>query len=444
MGYSPGSEMARTLDQYLADARAHILRALDEGSVWSADDRVRNSLFAHQAEVAQDRVLVEAVMRTAAAGGRESVRLLGLLREHEAVPLLLDGLTDPAMSMNAREALERFDRADVLATLRDGLASDDPAARVRTIEIAVAGKYVLSVGEVLTSALDDVDRAVRLAAANGLGELIAPPLTQRLLESLSGDPDEEVRAAAADAVGQTGDSAAVAPLAAALGDQAAHVRATSAAALGQPGDPGALPALARAAQDPAADVRAGAVIGLGRLKGDEAVDVLARLAADRSAAVREAVATWLRFTGTGREVALLKPLLADADARVGASAIESLARLADGGAQRHAVSALGQARRARSAQVRLAAIEALAGVDDPDVTRELERFLKDAQSRVRLAAACVLLDRPNARARRALQRLARDPDPRLRRIVAELEARGYEPEPRFRAPWRRDKEDAWP
>ena len=59
--------MWTTLESILTDARVKIGQALAEDRPTSADDTVRG-LFPHQPEVAQDRPLVQALIRVAATG----------------------------------------------------------------------------------------------------------------------------------------------------------------------------------------------------------------------------------------------------------------------------------------------------------------------------------------------------------------------------------------
>jgi HEAT repeat protein len=188
----------------------------------------------HRAELAED---VRAVER---AGGRtfqgllellgdpdqtEDLRvlaawILGRLHRQEAVTDLLSTLCDPSVRMQVESMLS-------LALLRNELAVPELIKRART-----AG---------------DVEvRTIAVLALGGIGGKDAHAELRRILK----DKGEEktVRGAAAEQLGQIGDTADVPLLINALKDPADEVRYWSAFGLGQIEDRRALPALRRLAR----------------------------------------------------------------------------------------------------------------------------------------------------------------------------------------------------
>jgi arylsulfatase A-like enzyme len=140
------------------------------------------------------------------------------------------------------------------------------------------------------------------------------------------DPDRDVRAAAARALGAAEVGAARSRLAAALDDADAAVRTEAALALGAIGDERARPELARLLEDGAHRTRA--ALMLGRLRDRHAVPVLREIAS-RSATLpeRRHAIHYLGLLGETAELALLEGAVADV--RVRADVYEALGRMAN-------------------------------------------------------------------------------------------------------------------
>jgi HEAT repeat protein len=114
---------------------------------------------------------------------------------------------------------------------------------------------------------NDTDLKRRLVEAFGAaGAPAAPALIKAL-----GDWSENVRRAAAEALGAIGDPQAVPPLIQALGDWSENVRRAAAEALGKLGDRQAVPALIKALGDSDWVVRCNAAEALGKLGDPQAV-----------------------------------------------------------------------------------------------------------------------------------------------------------------------------
>ena len=138
----------------------------------------------------------------------------------------------------------------------------------------------------LIQALGDSDRDVRRAAAT----------RARLRANSQGDSGWDVRRAAAEALVKIG-TPAVSPLIQALGDRSENVRAAAAWALGDLGDPQAIPALIQALGDQSENVRWAAAWALGDLGDPQAVPPLIKALRDRSENVRCAAAWALGAIG---------------------------------------------------------------------------------------------------------------------------------------------------
>ncbi|MDF5758142.1 fumarate reductase/succinate dehydrogenase flavoprotein subunit [Spongiactinospora sp. TRM90649] len=276
---------------------------LDRLVPYLADDdpKVRRAAIATLTESAPDGAgpaLVTAladrhgtVRHAAAAGLRELVEVL------PATPELAGGL---AARANAPDAVVRATALDVLRALRLGgrdvfaaaLADADHRVRIEGIR----GLVSLDEPDPVAEARADPSREVRVWVAKGLGTIGKPSAA---LETLAGDQDPLVRAAALEASGATGAplTAAAVP---ALADPAWQVRVGAARCLAASGAGTAAPLLA--------DTLITAL-------GDENLDV--------RKAVVQALAAW---AGTDpRVAAALRNALSDPDADVRAYARRALA-----------------------------------------------------------------------------------------------------------------------
>ncbi|MFB6201600.1 MAG: HEAT repeat domain-containing protein [Halorhabdus sp.] len=126
---------------------------------------------------------------------------------------------------------------------------------------------------------------LRMAAANGLGQFGDSNAVEPLVGRFE-DDDPRVRARAARACGSIGDPRAVTPLTELLTDPTVVVRRESAEALGQIGNRQALNALLDMYDDPSARVRRIAVSAFGNFDNVSPVDALVEALADESAIVR--------------------------------------------------------------------------------------------------------------------------------------------------------------
>jgi HEAT repeat protein len=203
-----------------------------------------------------------------------------------------------------------------------------------------------------------------------------------LIASLKGR--EDVRAAAAAALGEIDDDRAVEPLIAAVKDPGANVRAAAARALGQLGDVRAVDRLIMALRDHESVVRGAAAVALGEIGDLKAVEPLINVLHGRED-VRAAAASALGQIGDPRAV---EPLIAALkDLRLCVAAAEALVQI---GAP--AAAPLVASLRDRAEVVRNAAAEALIVQIGQPALGPLLAALRDEDEGVRRNAAG-LLDR---------------------------------------------------
>ena len=192
-----------------------------------------------------------AVRREAADGLRELVEVL----PNPAALAQYVGSPDAAVRGVALYVLSSRQAGDA-ARYRDSLGDNDHHVRIEGVRALVSVDDVAGVA----SAAEDINREVRIAAANGLATLGAGAGTVR---ELLDDRDPLVRAAALTALASVG-CPDVEPARRALGENAWQLRQGAARALAGADVEQAVPLLSRALTDPHLDVRKAAVLSLTR------------------------------------------------------------------------------------------------------------------------------------------------------------------------------------
>jgi HEAT repeat protein/beta-lactamase regulating signal transducer with metallopeptidase domain len=298
-------------------------------------------------------------------------------------------------------------------------------------------------GLAAVAGLRDAEPAARAAAARTLSQPEDTAAVAALERLLRGDANDDVRLAAAEALGRMEAKRSVPVLEAALGDQSAAVRRTVAWALGQIEDKSSVPALARALSDQDGAVRETAVWALGQIEGAEAVPALAeRLGRDSRVEVRRRAA-WALGQIQDKSAAgpLGTALRGDRDAEVRRTAAWALGQIEDAGsvpalaeAMRDSAEevrqvsawALGQIgpRRAPDAllratghdtpAVRAKAIWALGQIGDAAAVPALSAALADSVADVRRTALWALGQLDSDAARTAIIGALKSPDPAMR------------------------------
>jgi HEAT repeat protein len=148
----------------------------------------------------------------------------------------------------------------------------------------------------LVRALGDPNQDVRMAAAHSLGRLQVPGAVAPLLNAMAaGGLPRGVGSAAVVAIG----TPAVPHLLEHARGGSGEGRVTAAELLGQIGDPSSTPTLLVLLRDPAPAARAAAAHAFERLADDQAAEALAVALGDTEPAVRVAAATALGHVGGG-------------------------------------------------------------------------------------------------------------------------------------------------
>ena len=214
------------------------------------------------------------------AGPLRRVELLHLLapsHEPEARAALAAGLSDPdpGVRESARRLAARYPSDDLVPALLRVLEDPSVAARSDALD-ALAGTRTADSRRAIERALSDRNTAVRthaVQALSGAGADAVVPLLDRVH-----DPEGDVRAAAADALGRIGDARAALALVGISQDPIPEVRLAATRALGSlPGEVAAR-ALVGLVHDPMPEVRLAALRGLQEHPDPATVPTLAALA----------------------------------------------------------------------------------------------------------------------------------------------------------------------
>jgi len=202
-----------------------------------------------------------------------------------ALEALVDQV-DPAQREQVQRDLESIRQAGgtsssgLFAILRDVQHPSDLRAAICWV-LARRGNHGGRVTAAVLDALGDARTAVRVAAAQALGQLGARKALPQLITTLVTDDDSDARKAAAYALGVIGDDGATRALVWTLNnkDEAPAVRGMAAESLANVGAKSAVPTLLAALNDPSAEVRFWSAFALGELGGPESLPGLQRVAA---------------------------------------------------------------------------------------------------------------------------------------------------------------------
>jgi HEAT repeat protein len=251
---------------------------------------------------------------------------------------------------------------------RDLVAADAATRRSAARELAELGPG--RGGPLALEALGDPDDEVKLAAAEAAIRLRPAGATDAVVTWLNAG-DARLRRKACELARALPGPRVVAPLGRTLGDPDAEVRAAAADALGHQASPEAVPPLLGRLDDPAPQVRIQIVGALARLGDPRAVVPLVGKVQDSSPDVRSAVARALGDLGDPRASSALVLVLRDANGEVRRDALAALGRMkaAD------AVDAIAPFASDRAPALRLAGLAALGRIGSPDAVRVLVQAL---------------------------------------------------------------------
>jgi HEAT repeat protein len=258
---------------------------------------------------------------------------------------------------------------DVAERIERDLSAADPATR-RAAARELASLGTTRGAPLAVAALGDPDDEVRLAAADAAIRLRAPGATDAVTGWLNA-PDVRIRRKACAVARALPSPRAVAPLARTLGDPDPEVRAEAAEALGRQTSPEAVAPLLGRLDDPTPAVRIQIIAALARLADPRAVVPLVGKVEDSSPDVRQAVVRALGDLGDVRASSALVLALRDQSADVRRAAIAALGRMraAD------AVDAIAPFVSDPTPSLRLAALAALGRIGSPESVRVLAAAL---------------------------------------------------------------------
>ncbi|MCE5338949.1 MAG: HEAT repeat domain-containing protein [Methanomicrobiaceae archaeon] len=256
------------------------------------------------------------------------------------------------------------------------LASRDPDTRYEAAGCLGDSGEPAAVGP-LAALLRDPESGVRWKATEALGKLGSPAVVP-LIESLQSE-NVDVRWMAAIALGDIGDPGAVPALVEALNDEDTYVRSRAALALAAIGEP-AREDLISSLRAGNSRVRVGVALALGRLGGENSVVALIDALRDPNEEVQQRAASALGDISEPAVPSLLSALRTDEEG-LRQGVIAALGQIG-----RPAVASLALALGADDWRVRRGAAAALGEINDPGSVDALIEALDDGREEVRQAA----------------------------------------------------------
>ncbi len=382
------------------------LSRLDPGAAEGLAGRIRDSV---EAEDGLLDVTIERSREADLSSRLMLVQFLGLVGSARCVVPILESGLDEAVAEIADALLEGMGAVTEAAL-------DEAWPRLdRNLRCAACGLLARTRGSHpetrLTEALDDPDAELRAAAARALG-------ARRSLESLSGlvrrleiaaldeDPEavEELDALVDALVSLAGPddsdatAMAVERLASQLESSAEPVRRAATAVLARVARPTDTDRITALLKDPSAAVRRLAVEGLARFDADVATEPLRLALADESPLVRMAAAVSFGASSSSEALEDLQRLLVDDDSRVCAAAVRAIGCYCAADRDRsdvernHALELLTAplAESGRGGMVAMAALEALEAIGGVEAAQACVPGLSSGEPEVvQAAVGCI-------------------------------------------------------
>ncbi len=294
---------------------------------------------------------------------------LGQIKARSAVEPLIDALQDE------REEV-RFCAAQSLGQIGDPRATDalvglfgDESYSVRVAAADAAGAMGLAAIDAIGSALEDDDEEVRAAAARALGQISCPRSVDLLIACLKNEGrGGDARRAAAESLGKLKAPRAIEPLIAVFDDVQwkAHAAVT---AMGR----AALGPLKKTLEHEDPKLRIGAVKALGAMKTPEAIDLVMAAIGDKNHDVRRTVVWVLKESKDPRAARTLEVALDDKDPYVRSWAARALGEVGDAESVEPLIAAL----RHVDPTLRRAAAVALSQLEDPRSVKPLMKAIEE-------------------------------------------------------------------
>jgi HEAT repeat protein len=422
-----------------------------DGALLSADVSTSNGAMALLAMTGKPALKP---LLKALAEGDERVRkqaafALARLKEPEAVPGLIEALSDPDQDVQRAAVFALKETGDPravdpLAKILEKKRPRDQMSLARAAAIAMGELYDESAVDPLVRALLGDDKDLQMGATEGLCSLeymAVSPLIWLLTERR-----DDVREAAAFALGWKGNEAAVEPLIdVAVRDEVFYVRKTAIESLGEIGDSRAVPALGKLFNSGGGSslgvlLAQSAAKALGMINDGSTVPSLANAISETDSYRMEVAADALSAIGEPAVEAFLELLDAEEDfwsrvvivdklARIGEPAVEALigllerpegyiretaARMLSLAGDKRAVGPLIKALGDELELVRQRAAGTLSSIPDERAVEPLIAALSDSYSLVRSAAAEALGIIGDARAAGPLNKALSDEDETVR------------------------------
>lgn len=228
---------------------------------------------------------------------RHVVIALGATKDPRAVSEIALQIrdADPAMLYAIAGALSICADMTAIRPLEQLLGCADSRVQIKAIN-GLRRTSCSRAAKLILPFLNDANPALRRHAVDAIGDLDPVAEIDLVTDLLVNDVSCEVRAAAARALGRTGDRRVVPALESALRDQSS-VRCAAVIGLTSLGLPDAVPPLLAMLRDPAPEVRYHAVSGLGKLQADTAGTAIKAMVEDPDSMVKAGAEKTLKQLG---------------------------------------------------------------------------------------------------------------------------------------------------
>jgi HEAT repeat protein len=370
------ARIAGALGQFIdAEVISHLVRALGDPAWWV---RMRSVEALEQIGPSAESPLLLALgdpdpeIRIRAAVGLERL----------GVPMrLVDQIAENGLSEQTRELLVKFGTAGAREFLAEHLAHKSPRVREAIIRtIRTASRHDLS-AELIETARQDHVPELRLEALDTLRAFSTRDALPAALDCLS-DPDEHVRTAAMNLVGDIGGADVAALIVPRTRDAEASVRAASARALGLIRAVGVEEDVIRLVRDPVPAVRVAAAESIAEGRWPGTLPAVVELLGDGSDAVRVAAVRAIGAAGNAAQVPPLIRAFRLGSGELRQATTEAVARLAPEELQ----TLLDLLLEREDVESRLAAVRTIAHTKPEQTVRLLELLWRDPAPQVRVAA----------------------------------------------------------
>jgi HEAT repeat protein len=295
-------------------------------------------------------------------------------------------------------------------------ALDDENPEVRAIAAEALGQARgPEVEKALLGLLEDKNSRVRITAARTLGRIGTENAAGTLIKRLAIDKDPVFRARAIESLGNLKDKRAVEPLIKSLDDKVPEVRLAAARSLGMLGNENAEEVLIAKLEKSSPELQKQIVLALGNLDCKKAAGPLARKLKDKDPELRKCVAESLGKLEDPESVDLLLKCLGDTNPEVRNAAAYSLGTLR----AEKAIDALLGMLAEKDSELRITAVYALGTIGSRKAVDALLETLEDSNPWVRRYAADALAKIGDQKATAPLVKNLNDPDPEVRWATAE-------------------------